>query len=473
MLIVGRTFLSVLLVRPADGHECPFYDDNHALTRTIMKTRITFTALAMAAWLGAISSADERPAGPVRATSGDHTEPKWDQQLTVTVGPEKADIVGRDQTAIQAAIEYVARFGGGTVHVQPGTYRLRNSIFLRSTVRLLGSGALSILVKEPSRSTKLADNSDWYEQEITLGDSTGFQVGDGVCLRSTNPHTKTTTVLKRTLVASSGGRFKLDRALRENFWLREGATAATLFPILCGENITDAVIENITLDGNRANNAHLDGNHAGCIFLQDCARITIRGVTARNYNGDGISWQICHDVRVENCHSHDNAGLGLHPGSGSQRPVIRGNKLQRNDIGIFFCWGVRGGIAEKNLIEDNHSYGVSIGHRDTDNLVRDNDIVRSGKVGVLFRPERGQGFTPDRNRIQGNRIVDSGPAGTGVGIDIQGLTDGTVLTGNIIRESRASQSQAGIRIAATVGSVQLEDNEIAGYPTSVLDLRKK
>jgi len=40
---------------------------------------------------------------------------------------------------------------------------------------------------------------------------------------------------------------------------------------------------------------------------------------------------------VENCHSHGHAGLGLHPGSGSQRSVIRGNRLSRDSIGIFFC----------------------------------------------------------------------------------------------------------------------------------------
>lgn len=415
---------------------------------------------------------EKATASKPRATSGDAVEPRWEQQLTVTVGPDKADLVGSDDKAIQAAIEYVARLGGGTVHVQPGTYRLRNSIFLRSNVRLLGSGAKSILVKEPSRITKLAGNSDWYEQEITLVDPTGFQVGDGVCLRCTNPHNKGATVLKRTLVARSGNRFKLDRALRENFWLMGEATAATLFPILCGENITSAAIDNITLDGNRSKNDFLDGNHAGCVFLQDCNRITLRGVTARNYNGDGISWQICHDVVVEDCHSHDNAGLGLHPGSGSQRPIIRGNKLQRNDIGIFFCWGVRDGLAEKNLIEDNRSYGVSIGHRDTDNIIRDNDILRSGKVGILFRPERGQGFTPDRNKVENNRIVDSGPADTGIGIDIQGLTDGTIITGNIIRETRESKSQKGIRIGAGVGAVRMEDNRIEGYPMQVLDLRK-
>ncbi len=188
------------------------------------------------------------------------------------------------------------------------------------------------------------------------------------------------------------------------------STVATLFPIFSGENIADVTIENITLDGNRANNDNLDGNYAGCIFLQDCNRITMRGVTAKNYNGDGISWQICHDVTVEDCHSHDHVGLGLHPGSGSQRPVMRRNRLENNDIGIFFCWGVKGGLAEGNQIADNRSYGVSIGHRDTNNVVRDNDINRSGKAGVLFRPERGRDFAPHRNQLERNRIVDSGPA---------------------------------------------------------------
>ena len=185
----------------------------------------------------------------------------------------------------------------------------------------------AVLLKEGSQTSKLAADSDWYDQEITLTDARGFRVGDGVCLRARNPDTKGLTVVKRTLVACSGNRFKLDRPLRENLWQLGEATASTLFPILSGENIADVVIEDITLDGNKENNANLDGNYAGCVFLQDCKQIALRGVTARRYNGDGISWQICHDVTVENCHSHDNAGLGLHPGSGSQRPVIRGNRL--------------------------------------------------------------------------------------------------------------------------------------------------
>ena len=73
-------------------------------------------------------------------------------------------------------------------------------------------------LKEPALASKLTADSDWYDQEITLADARGFQVGDGVCLRGRNPHHGGMTVLKRTLVARSGNRFKLDRALRENFW---------------------------------------------------------------------------------------------------------------------------------------------------------------------------------------------------------------------------------------------------------------
>ncbi len=411
------------------------------------------------------------PAASPRATSGDAAEPKWEERLTVTVGPRDADLVGKDDKVLQAAVDYVARLGGGTVRVLPGTYRLRNAVYLQPRVRLLGSGADAVLVKEDSRTSKLAEDSDWYDQEITLADATGFRVGDGVCLRARNPDTKGLTVVKRTLVARSGNRFKLDRPLRENVWQMGDATASTLFPILSGENIADVVLEDLTLDGNRDNNENLDGNYAGCVFLQDCNRVALRRVTARKYNGDGISWQVCHDVVVEGCHSHDHAGLGLHPGSGSQRPVIRGNRLERNDIGLFFCWGVKSGVAEKNVIEDSRSYGISIGHRDTDNLIRDNDVVRSGKAGVLFRPERGKAFAPHRNRVENNRVIDSGPD-DGVGIDVQGETESITLAGNRLRETRKPLRRVGIRVGARARDIRLMDNTMEGFAVGLSDLRK-
>lgn len=415
--------------------------------------------------------AAERPAVTVpRATSGDTAvEPNWDERLTITVGPKDADIVGTTVKALQAAVDYVARLGGGTVKVLPGQYRLRNAVYLAAKVRLLGSGEDSVLLKEPSATVKLSADSDWYDQEITLADDAGFQVGDGICLRTKNPHNGGQDVLKRTLVARSGRRFKLDKPLRENFWTVGESRASSLFPILSGEGISDFAIENIALDGNRRNNDLLDGNYAGCVFLQDCSRAVLRGITARHYNGDGLSWQVCHDVHVEDCHSHGHSGLGLHPGSGSQRPVIRNNRLEDNDIGLFFCWGVKYGLAEGNRVK-NCRLGVSIGHRDTDNLVIDNDIQQSGQAGVLFRPERGPGFCGHRNRIEQNRITDSG-GDTGVGIDVQGGTENITLKANQIRETRSPLNRIGIRLGKETKEITLAENKIEGMKLSLVDQR--
>ncbi|MFP6702893.1 MAG: right-handed parallel beta-helix repeat-containing protein [Planctomycetaceae bacterium] len=391
--------------------------------------------------------------------------------MTITVGPKRADLVGSTDRVLQAAVDYISRFGGGTVKVLPGTYTLRNSVHLRSGIRILGSGADSILTKGPSHSVSLSDDSDWYDQEVTVSDAKGFQVGDGIVLRTRNPDNGVTDVLKRTLVARTGNRFKLDRALRKNFWLSGKPTLASLFPLISGDHVDDISIRDITLDGNLKQNANLNGNYGGCIFLQDCNRIVMKGVEARNYNGDGISWQICHDVLVENCHSHDNADLGLHPGSGSQRPLMRNNRVERNTIGVFFCWGIRYGLAESNQISGNRSYGVSIGHCDTDNVIRLNTITGSGKVGVLFRDDaRGKDFWPNRNTLEKNRIIDSGGI-DGVAIDVQGRTRDVTLEGNQIRETRKPMQRIGVRIGKQARDVKLESNRFEGFDRDVVDLK--
>lgn len=398
---------------------------------------------------------------PPRQTSGDRVvEPAWEERLTVTVGPRDADIVGTDQRALQAAVDHVARLGGGTVKVLPGTYRLRNAVALQSHVHLSGAGADSVLMKEPSVSTPLAEDSDWYDQEVTLQNPDGFRLGDGICLRAKNPSNGAAVVLKRTLVARSGPRFKLDRPLRENLWVSHGSTAATLFPIVSGEAVEDIRIEGLTLDGNRAHNDELDGNYAGCIFLQDCNTITVRGVTARNYHGDGISWQVCHDVTVEDCVSENHSGLGLHPGSGSQRPIMRNNILRGNAIGLFFCWGVKHGVAENNQMVGNR-VGISIGHRDTDNLITRNVIRGSESTGVLFRSEPGPAFAGHRNRITGNSFIDNSPEGAPV-IDIQGPTQSITISDNEFSDSRDGKPRVAVKKGPETSDIIIEGSRISG-----------
>ncbi len=419
----------------------------------------------------------DRAAGPPmthpRATAGDEAvEPDWDERLTITVGQQDADIVGEDQRAIQAAVDFVAGFGGGTVSVLPGTYRFRNAVYLRPNVRLVGQGEDTVLMKEPAVETTLAEDSDWFDQEITLTDARGFEIGDGVCLQTLRQDGVGEVVLRRTLVARSGNRFKLDRSPRENMWMMYDTSVSTLFPLLTAEYASDIIIENLTLDGNRNNNPLISGNYAAAIWLHDTNATTVRNVTLRNYNGDGMVWGICHDIVVENCCILDNAGMGLHPGSGSQRPIIRDNTFERNNIGLFFCWGVRFGLAENNTLRGSLCHGISLGHHDDDNLVRNNLVEGSGEVGILFRAERGEGFTPTRNRVENNRVVDTG-GDDGVAIDVEGVTHGNTIARNTLVETRAPAQRVGIRLSPESGENELVENQIEGFATSIADLRRK
>ena len=149
---------------------------------------------------------------------------------------------------------------------------------------------------------------------------------------------------------------------------------------------------------------------------------------------------------------------------------MRENILRHNDIGLFFCWGVKHGIAEKNTLVDN-AVGVSIGHRDTDNVIRDNEIRQSGKVGVLFRPERGRAFAPHRNRLESNHIFDTGSE-NGIGIDVQGETESITIARNMLRETRKPLNRIGIKIGPQTKAVTLVDNSIEGFAVALSDLRK-
>ena len=286
-----------------------------------------------------------------------------------------------------------------------------------------------------------------------------------------DPYGKGTNIIQRTLIARSGNRFKLDKRLEERFHLEGEPKIATNFALLQCTDVSDVVIENITVDGNKAENEMLDRGafDDGSIRFDNSNRIVARGVTARNFYCDGIVWGISHDVLVENCHLYDGARLALHSGSGSQRSIVRGNRMQRSGEGIYFCWGAQHGLYEKNIIEDC-GYGMTFGHSDSDNFIRDNEIRRSGTAGIHFRGGN-KAFAPHRNRFERNRIIDSGGE-KGIAIEINGETEGVALINNELRETREPLSRIGILIARETADVRYEENVIEGFAVPISDLRK-
>lgn len=396
-------------------------------------------------------------------------------RLEVTVGPVAAEFVGFDHLALQSAVDYVAARSGGTVRLLPGIFQMGNSLFLREGVRVVGAGDATILRKCDAASTPLTANVDWYEEAVRVKDPSLFRVGGGIWIEGMSPfYQGRNQIAKRTVVAIEGDLIHLDKAVRDDYWLEPGANASTAFPVITAEYVNDATVESLAIDGNREHNPHVDDNHAGAVFIQDCDRITFRDLTIRDYNSDGISAQICDDLVVDGCRISNCADLGIHPGSGCQRPKMVNNTVRGCSQGIYFCWGVRHGLAEGNVIEDSLRYGISIGHRDTDNLIRGNTIRRSAEIGVLFRTDRGVGRSPDRCVLENNLIEDSGLKGDGVAVDLTGVAEDLIIRGNRLVDTRSASSERrriGIRIAPGILRPVLEGNEIKGMDEDLVDQR--
>jgi parallel beta helix pectate lyase-like protein len=385
-------------------------------------------------------------------------------RMTLTVGVDSSDLVGSDDRTIQAGVDYLSRLGGGTLQLSAGEFLLRNAVFLRPHITVRGMGADTVLRKAAGACSPLARDSDWYESRVVVEDGRGFTPGCGIMLRS-HDHGRM-EVVKDTVVATDGNELLLSRRLEKNGWLEHDTTAATIFPLLTAENVDDVTVEDLVLDGNMAQNEEINGNYAGAVFIQYCDRFVFRRVTARNYNGDGFSFQVCDDIRFLECRAQDNANLGFHPGSGSQRPLFDRCVSSGNSQGIFFCWGVTHGLARDCTCRDNRDYGISIGHRDTDNRISGCVIERNHKVGVLFR-EQTAFRSGHRNLIEHCTINDNGFAEAGVGIDVRGPVEGLVLRHNHFGDSGHQQQRIGVRLAPTTGSVEMAGNSFTGLSTEV------
>lgn len=375
--------------------------------------------------------------------------------VRIRVGLSDADIIGNDNRALQAAVDYVGNLGGGIVEIGPGEFLMRDSLHLRSRVTVRGTAERTVLKKDREHRSSLAADSDFGEAAITVQNTDGFTIGRGVYVASEkqlNFHGVCATILN-----ARENYFTLSRPMNADIMVGGGGFAATAFPVISGYNLQDASVEDLTVDGNRAENpTQVDGCRTAGIFLYRGDYCMISNCFVRDYKGDGISFQQSNDVTVEGCVVERCAGFGLHPGSGSQRPSVRNCRAVANGAdGFFFCWRVRGGVAEGNWLENNGGYGMSIGHKDSDNFVRKNTILGNKQGGVYWRAEA-EPMAAHRVTFENNIVRDN----EGWGLFVDGATHGTIIRSNLVEDTGAGRQKAAIRIGKQAGEVVLEGNTL-------------
>jgi parallel beta-helix repeat protein len=390
----------------------------------------------------------------------------------IRVGIEEGDLRGTDHRALQAAVDYVAGLGGGTVRIGPGQYVMRNALILRDHVHIVGVPGKTVLAAAEGARSALTSDGDCNERQITLADPGGFRVGDGVAISDDSNGSGfgvTTATLTAQLDAAT---FRISAPLYFDYMVAQKASARRAFPIVGGWQVKDVTLEGLTIVGNRARTEQLDGCRGGGIYLFESENVTIRRCVVREYNGDGISFQVSSHVTVEDCLAENNAGLGLHPGSGSQYPILRGNhSIGNGGDGLYVCWRVKHGLFEKNELRENRGAGISIGHKDTDNMFRSNTITGNGKAGVLFRSES-EAMGAHRNTFEQNVILDNGVSETGrlagAGVVIRGPHHDLVFRKNTIGHSPHSPAaRAGILTSQEARGLKAKENRFLRVKTPI------
>lgn len=377
---------------------------------------------------------------------------------TIVIG--EGGFNGNDNVVLQRAVDALAQEGGGTVKLPPGTFMMKDSLHLRSGVRVVGEGADTVLKKVPSVQSPLGANHGYGHYEVVIAEPDKFEPGMGVFIKDDKTGGFITTVA--TLLSRRGNAFIIDEDLKYDYGPLRGGYIASVYPIVTARHAEDVALLNVTLDGNVEETRSINGCRGGGVFLLQSHGVTVRDVEVVNFKGDAISFQQCTDVRILGCHLHHNAGHGLHPGSGSVRYVMRGNNVHDNGAdAIFYCFRTTHSLCEGNRLHNNPGRGISIGERDTDHIIRSNEIYENGREGVLFRKATFTGG--DRMTLVGNTFADNGRQEQEAQISFEeGISD-VVVCGNSFKAPEGRQAPAPVvRVAQNCSRIFLFDNTVAG-----------
>ncbi len=380
---------------------------------------------------------------------------------TITVGGPDADIGGFNNQSIQFAIDAVARTGG-VVKLNPGTYEIAAPVQMKSNVKLTGSGEATVLKKTKGFQTYFIVDADYGQLKLTVENPDGFEIGMKVQITDKNQNS-CWDVSTAYITDIQDNVIYIDAYLINDYRADQGgliSNASSVIEIIGAENVS---VSNLTADGNRAENFKADGCNSAGILILKSKRITVDNVHVKDFNGEGISWQITENVTVKNSEIRGSGNTGLHPGTGSPFSLIENNDVHNNDMdGLFICWRVYQSQVKGNKFHHNGRYGICTGHKDTDVVFEGNHIFNNENDGINLRGES-EANAPHRNTFVKNIIENNGTNGGGYGFSINSPAQDLLLKDNIFRSTEQKTQKAAVYIQAGGSEPKLENNQMDGH----------
>jgi hypothetical protein len=385
--------------------------------------------------------------------------PKIPERI-ITVGEVDSDIQGFTNEAIQIAVDALPSFGG-TIKLSPGTFEMKAPVRLKSNTKLTGSGAGTILRRIDGFHSRFIIDADYGELKLTVEDPSGFETGMSIMVNdaiSSNCWDVTTGMITEI----AGNVLYIDTHLIRDYDCEENGVvtnAGSCISVFDDENV---FISNLCIDGNKIKNDRLDGCNGGGIAIMRSKGVTVESVHVKDFNGEGITWQITENVTVRNCEISGCTNMGLHPGTGSPLTVIEGNNSHNNKVGLFICWRVHHSTVKDNQFHHNSDCGISTGHKDSDVIFDNNHIYENGDNGVEFRNEDAKN-SPHRNTFINNTVENNGTVKGGYGFYIAGNAQDLKIEKNIIRDNKSGNQKAAIFINKNSPPILEKDNKMSGH----------
>ncbi len=388
----------------------------------------------------------------------------------ISVGGDDADITGFNMQSIQFAIDAL-ELTGGMVILNPGTYTISAPIRLKSNVHLVGSGDDTVLKRDRGVQTKFVVDADFGELKLTVENTDGFEVGMKVQVND-DPNNGCWNVSSAYITDIEDDVIYIDRGLIRDYRSDLNgllSNASSVIEVIEAENCS---ISNLVIDGRRSDNFFADGCNSAGILIFKSSWITIDEVRVKDFNGEGISWQITEHVTIKNSEIAGSGNTGLHPGTGSPFSIIENNDVHHNDRdGLFICWRVYESKVRGNQFHHNGRFGICTGHKDTDVLFEGNHIFENLSDGVNLRGER-EANAPHRNSFIKNTIENNGTDGGGYGFSINSPAKDLKLTENIFLNSMKTQ-KAAIYVYEAGLKPLLENNQFDDHELGELVIEKE
>lgn len=382
------------------------------------------------------------------------------KERVITVGGANSDIQGFTNAAIQSAVDALPD-EGGTVKMRVGEYKIMAPVRLPSNVKLIGSGPGTILKRIDGFHSKFIVDADFGELKLAVEDVSGFAVGMSIQV-TTNTNSSCWDVTTGIITDIVDKTLYIDTHLIRDYDSEDNGmvtNAGSCVSVFGSQNVYMA---DFTIDGNKERNDRLDGCNGGGIAIIKSKNVTVEKVHVKDFNGEGITWQITENVTVRNSEISGCTNMGMHPGTGSPNSLIEGNNSHHNRVGLYICWRVQHSLVKDNQFHHNQEIGISTGHKDSDVIFAKNHIFENGEDGVYFRNED-QKNSPHRNTFVNNTVENNGTVKGGYGFVFKGNALDVVLKDNIIRDTKTGTQKGAIFIANGTPAVKQENNKMSGH----------